>query len=90
MSEKASDSGERSSTPRGPMSTDRMLQTVGGVLLAIIGFLCAYCFYQIQGHESRLTKVETRQDGSESTLKEVKDMIKDLNSKIDRLLEKRP
>ncbi len=64
--------------------TDRLLQTLGGILLAVIAFFCQRLWERSDRSderstvlESRVVKAETRQDNTDCNLKEIKDTLKE-------------
>lgn len=80
--ERAGDSGERRRVSD-PITIDRALQTVGGVLLIICASLCAWAWNRIEGHEGRIIRIETQVDGIGATLKEIKDDTREIKGKLE-------
>lgn len=63
------------------------LQTIGGILLCIIGYLVWDCYKTIQDHEKRIVRVETNADNAHQSVEEIKQSIERMNTKLDRMLE---
>ena len=66
-----------------PITVDRALQTIAGLLLTIVSFISWQMYTQIQNHEGRLIRFETRQDAIISTLNEIRNDIKEIKRGID-------
>jgi hypothetical protein len=77
------DSGERKRIPD-PITIDRCLQTVGGILLMICAALCCWAWSRIEGHEGRIIRIETQVDGIGATLKEIKEDTKEIKIKLEQ------
>lgn len=88
MSDRAADSGERNSI-LGREFVLRLaaygLQTLGGILLCAMGYFLKEAYRNIEDHNARIVRIETRQDGNDSNVKEIKADIKELGVKIDRM-----
>jgi hypothetical protein len=81
MPDKASDSGER-----GAITKDIALNAAGKVLWFLVTGLVLWCLHSVNNHEGRMIKIETKQDGTEQFIKEIRQDIKDIKDE----LKKRP
>lgn len=80
------DTPRRRSTDK-TISTDKVLQIVGGVLLLGGAGLISRCFDRLESHEGRIIRVETQSDESKKEQAEIKAWIQKLGEKIDRIGE---
>lgn len=69
------------------LNADRMLQTMGGVLLAIVAALTWRSFEKIDAHEGRIIRVEERTEESKKEQAEIKGWLQKLSDKVDRIGE---
>ncbi len=76
----------RRATDKG-ISTDKVLQVVGGVLLLVGGFLLSRSFDKLDSHEGRIIRIETTSDETKKEQAEIKSWIQKLGEKIDRISE---
>ena len=83
MPDKASDSGERRKVGE-PITIDRALQTVGGLLLIVSTALCGWAWTRIEAHEGRIIRIETQVDGIGASLKEIKDDLKEIKTRLEK------
>lgn len=74
------------SEPRN-VTVDRALQTIGGILLTITVAISGWTLLQVINHEGRIIRVEANADNTVKTTEELKTSVKELNGKMDRMLE---
>jgi TolA-binding protein len=80
------DSGERKAV--GAFSADRLLQTVGGILLTVCLGLTTWTLKNVTELMTRISVLEARRDGDDKALQELKDGLKASLVKIEHQLEK--
>lgn len=79
----ASDSGDRKTIFMGkPVTTDMVLKTVGGAMLAASAFFLKGAWDKIENHENRLIRVEMRADQTFEAIQEIKSDVKDIKREI--------
>jgi len=66
-----------------------IVQTVIGLILSGGIAWCTWASVSNWKHEVRIGVVETKVDGIKSDISEIKDMQKETNQKLDRLIERR-
>lgn len=74
---------ETAEIKRNFMTTDRLLQTVGGLLLLITSGISWRLYDRVDNHEGRLIRVEERADNAAAAAREMKDDIKAIKGKLD-------
>jgi type II secretory pathway component PulM len=64
------------------MTADRLLQTAGGILLLVIGYIAANALSSVQAHEIRITKIETQIESQKDILREIKEDLKEIKARL--------
>ncbi len=64
------------------LTIDRVLQTVGGLLLTICIGISSWALNTVQAHEGRIIKLETEMNGLREILKEIKTDIKEIKMDV--------
>ncbi|MCW8128916.1 MAG: hypothetical protein KIS92_00900 [Planctomycetota bacterium] len=72
------------------ITVDRALQTFGGVLLVIVSGIAGWELLKIFDHEGRIIRMETKQEAADANSAEIKKNLKELNDKLDALLQRKP
>ena len=79
----ADESGPRRTVIMGkPLTTDMVLKTLGAVMLAACGFFLKSAWEKIENHETRMIRVEMRQDQTFDAIQEIKADVKDIKREI--------
>lgn len=80
------------SESRGVLSTDKVLQTVGGILLAISLGISSWSLLQIIAISTRTSVLETKQDSTDRTATETKSefgkKLDDISRQLERMNDK--
>ena len=64
------------------MTTDRLLQTVGGLLLLVTSGISWRLYDRVDNHEGRLIRVEERAENAATSAKEMKDDIRIIKDEL--------
>ena len=81
------ESGLRTKVPS-TLSTDRVLQTIGGILLSIVSVTSAWTLKEIVGHGTRIAVLETKRDADDKGTAELKGEITKQLAELSRQLER--
>ena len=67
-----------------PITADRVLQTVGGLILTICLGLAGWALNTTQAHEGRIIRLETEVAGSKELLREIRTDIKEIKADLSK------
>ena len=81
------DSGLRAKVPS-TLSTDKVLQTIGGILLTIVSVTSGWTLKEIISHGTRIAVLETKREADDAGTKELKGEITKKLDELSRQLER--
>lgn len=73
-----------------PVTWELCLKALATIALAVSGWFLKASFERLDAHENRLTRIEARSESTDESIRELKQGIRDINGKLDRLIERRP
>lgn len=65
-----------------PVTLDAVLKIFGTILLTITSAISGWTLLKILDHDGRIIRVETREDGRDEVLKEMKEDLKDIKKAL--------
>lgn len=69
-------------TAQRAINLDRLLQTIGGILLAICSAITWKTLNRVDEHEVRIVRQETLMQGQAELLKEIREDLKDIKKSL--------
>lgn len=73
---------EHSERRRSYITTDRVLQTFGGILLLIVSAIAGWSLTRTFDHEGRIIRVETQTTETEKKFNEIKEDLKEIKQEL--------